>query len=74
MTNCPNCGAPIVSYQCEYCGTVLNVCRKVENEKTILKLENELVALKTRQLYEQDILKELYEDTIRAMRSYPHVY
>lgn len=22
MTNCPNCGAPVVSSQCEYCGTV----------------------------------------------------
>lgn len=22
MTNCPNCGAPIVADQCEYCGTV----------------------------------------------------
>ena len=21
MTNCPNCGAPIISSQCEYCGT-----------------------------------------------------
>lgn len=21
MTNCPNCGAPIISFQCEYCGT-----------------------------------------------------
>lgn len=20
-TNCPNCGAPITSYRCEYCGT-----------------------------------------------------
>lgn len=22
MSNCPNCGAPIVSSKCEYCGTV----------------------------------------------------
>lgn len=22
MTNCPNCGAPIVADKCEYCGTV----------------------------------------------------
>lgn len=21
MSNCPNCGAPIVADQCEYCGT-----------------------------------------------------
>lgn len=21
QTNCPNCGAPITSYKCEYCGT-----------------------------------------------------
>ena len=22
MTNCPNCGAPILSHKCEYCGTI----------------------------------------------------
>ena len=25
MTNCPNCGAPITSHQCEYCGTIFNM-------------------------------------------------
>ncbi len=24
MINCPNCGAPIVSDKCEYCGTVFH--------------------------------------------------
>lgn len=24
QTNCPNCGAPITSYKCEYCGTVFD--------------------------------------------------
>lgn len=25
MTNCPNCGAPISNYKCEYCGTLFDV-------------------------------------------------
>lgn len=24
ITNCPNCGAPIVGNECEYCGTIFN--------------------------------------------------
>lgn len=24
MTNCPNCGAPLVGGRCEYCGTLSN--------------------------------------------------
>lgn len=24
MSNCPNCGAPIVGNKCEYCGTIFN--------------------------------------------------
>lgn len=23
MTNCPNCGAPLISHKCEYCGAVI---------------------------------------------------
>ena len=23
MFNCPNCGAPVTSHKCEYCGTVI---------------------------------------------------
>lgn len=29
QTNCPNCGAPITSHKCEYCGTVFD--RNVED-------------------------------------------
>lgn len=24
ISNCPNCGAPIVGNKCEYCGTIFN--------------------------------------------------
>lgn len=28
-TNCPNCGAPITSMKCEYCGTDFEVIMKI---------------------------------------------
>lgn len=31
MTNCPNCGAPITSHQCEYCGTVFYTHKRCEH-------------------------------------------
>lgn len=37
MTNCPNCGAPVVADQCEYCGTVFRDRRKdlIDNTVTL---------------------------------------
>lgn len=32
MTNCPNCGAPITSHQCEYCGTMFNTLKQCDHD------------------------------------------
>lgn len=32
MANCPNCGAPIVADQCEYCGTVFRTLIKCSHD------------------------------------------
>lgn len=74
MTNCPNCGAPIASSQCEYCGTILYDHRRLEIEKAMLELENEVLNLKTRYLHEQNVCRDLYEEAIKAMRSYSYSY
>lgn len=34
ISNCPNCGAPIVGNKCEYCGTIFN-----EQEDLYLRLD-----------------------------------
>lgn len=55
MTNCPNCGAPVNSYKCDYCGTVFD-----ENN-----LEYKVV------LYADNIAVEtLYKNALNAIRSY----
>lgn len=33
LTNCPNCGAPITSCRCEYCGTVFHFRDEQEETK-----------------------------------------
>lgn len=63
MSNCPNCGAPITSYVCEYCGTVHD--SKLINKSTMLKIENE-------RLEKQMAIEELYISAISAMRSYTY--
>ena len=65
MTNCPNCGAPITGWRCEYCGTVFDI-----SEKERLMSENELLKIKTRHLYDVTTVRNLYEDALRAMRAY----
>lgn len=37
QTNCPNCGAPITSHKCEYCGTVFDQ----DKEEQILQHEKD---------------------------------
>lgn len=37
MTNCPNCGAPLVGGQCEYCGTL-----SPDAEKKIQELRRQM--------------------------------
>lgn len=63
MTNCPNCGAPIVADQCEYCGTVFHKPEKIE-----------LLEAKTKYLEQQITINQLYMAAIEAMRSYGKYY
>ena len=66
QTNCPNCGAP-VNYKadkCEYCGTPYQHCID-----RMLK-EKEVLVLKINSLRDQEKLKELYSEAIKAMRNY----
>lgn len=65
MTNCPNCGAPITGWRCEYCETVFDIS---ETEK--LKRENDLVKAKTQCLHNSTMTENLYKEAIRAMRAY----
>jgi len=44
ISNCPNCGAPIVGNKCEYCGTIFNDIQKKyqfnhEQEDLYLRLD-----------------------------------
>lgn len=70
MTNCPNCGAPIVANKCEYCGTVFT-SSPVPSAKvgyctetiTYLRLKNQL-------LQRQIELDHLYTEALNAMKKY----
>lgn len=47
--NCPNCGAPITGYKCEYCGTVFYDFADLETGQTAylrLKHMNRIVDIK----------------------------
>ena len=63
MKNCPNCGAPITSSTCEYCGTVFPEMQDTIKAKTFLELENEY-------LKRNMAIEKLYEQAIFAMRAY----
>lgn len=62
MSNCPNCGAPIKSHQCEYCGTVF---ADPDKHAKIEHLRSEIVALQ-----EKCIVTQLYYEALNAMRNY----
>lgn len=64
-TNCPNCGAPIASGKCEYCGTRFDI---QGTDKEI-----ELLRIKTKMLEDQKKTSELYADALKAMREYATV-
>ena len=85
MTNCPNCTAPITGPKCEYCGTVLidDVCDvdiakldQLLNYGAITPNQaREMLGLepldaKTELLKQQMIMRQLYDNAIRAMRAY----
>ena len=38
MMNCPNCGAPVNGFKCEYCGTILNNGEKLYFENRQMEL------------------------------------
>lgn len=65
MTNCPNCGAPITGYRCEYCDTVFNISKGI-----LLLEENELLLAKTKHLHDVTTMQDLYESALQAMRRY----
>lgn len=65
MTNCPNCGAPITGWRCEYCETVFDISKE---EK--LRTEINLTKAKIQHFNNTATLNKLYEDAIRAMRDY----
>lgn len=44
MTNCPNCGAPIVGLVCEYCGTHHY---DLSIETSLLHLNNQIIIAHT---------------------------
>lgn len=60
-TNCPNCGAPITSWKCDYCDTVFDKDALEKIEKLIFKME---------QLQTSKQIKSLYEDAIKSIRKY----
>lgn len=64
MTNCPNCGAPITSRVCEYCGTVF---RSVDTRDYT---EFEFHKATARMLQEQRAIQDIYQQAIDTMRSY----
>ena len=66
-TNCPNCGAPIQGPKCEYCGTNFRDYRTNLDEVNLIKA-------KTGFFKQQAIMRDLYDDAIRAMRVYAHRY
>ena len=60
LTNCPNCGAPITSSKCEYCGTVFR-----DFDREIYMLKQDIVNLGSRMRAE-----DIYAAAIKAMMSY----
>lgn len=59
QTNCPNCGAPIISSVCEYCGT-----------RHVSKSEIDILNAKTKALKDDYVLGQRYKDLINTMKRY----
>lgn len=58
MTNCPNCGAPVTSYKCDYCGTVFeeaNVVTLYADNRAFVTLYRDVI--KAMKPYSDRILK-----------------
>lgn len=81
-TNCPNCGAPIMKSQCEYCGTVFTDL--AEQEEKIKQLREEQARLQIqasnaanlasliheRQTYQSNLRSILYADNVPCAVGY----
>lgn len=67
MTNCPNCGAPIKSWKCEYCETVFDSSK--ENQ---IMLDMVSIQAYIRNVETMDTVKRLYNDALTAMRRYTY--
>ena len=59
--NCPNCGAPITSWKCDYCDTVFEKDGLERAEKIRIQME---------QLQTSKQIESIYEDAIKAIRNY----
>ena len=44
--NCPNCGAPIKSHTCEYCGTILDPIAMKKEQNELSSIETRLKCLR----------------------------
>lgn len=74
ICNCPNCGAPITNYICEYCGTILDPvrARQVDHEmneryqKLLDKIsELELARVQTAQELQMQHMVYMLRDNLR---------
>ena len=63
-TNCPNCGAPITSEQCEFCGTLFYDFSAIEIGKPCylkIKHNNQIIMVRA---IANDACVEMHADTI----------
>jgi RecJ-like exonuclease len=65
MNSCPNCGAPINSVRCSYCGTVFGRARDDVSDAAAT-----LLRLKHASLVHSMAVAKMYQDAIAAMRAY----
>lgn len=65
ITNCPNCGAPIDGYKCEYCGTTLHTGWSKERLESIYQLE-----IKYRQSKIEELKKEIQQASFQEYNTY----
>lgn len=74
MTNCPNCGAPIVAAKCEYCGTVFSNLPQFDTQRSCVIGDINLLKSINRHLEQQIMIEELYTSVLKAMRNYGGQY
>ena len=63
MTNCPNCGAPIRGFKCEYCDTVFST-----------EYEYRIHMDEIARLVNQQRTAELYQSAVQAMSHYARIH